>query len=379
MPTLASIPLYVLLIANTLLLYLLVRRRHETEAAEAVSAEQSGGTDPAAGAQAAVDGGSDSENRLLRLQVETLTEALEEASTKPRGSGRKGAGRRAKVETKADKAGKAAPRSRRKRAAEPSPEAPAPEQAPAQPASEPVSQPVPQPVSQPVGEPVVAHPGAKPVVPETPVVEPAASIIEPVEVPEPVAQPVAQPAPVRLDGVADAYAALSRTFAGSGRLREAALAQWAADLRRLAPLLVGHEQELYDGLRKLAPADVAGAVTAARAVAASLAGPTVDITPVLADATHLTARSAPGTAAPSAPDVSPEVLPDAVAWALESALVDSAERAEDTARLSVGLRCDLVAQVLPHRHGDDAAAVVRDVLEPHERPAYDAVLAERAS
>lgn len=223
-------------------------------------------------------------------------------------------------------------------------------------------------------EAVAASPRVEPTAPVTPVT--------PVPVAPVVAPPVASTPPQR-DRVAEGYLALSQELAGAGRLREAALTQWAADLRALQPLLEGREQELYDALQALAPADVAGAVTAARSVAASLLGPEVDVRTILADARHLGDPHTPATAATRA-DVSADVLSDDVVRALEGALVSSADRSGDDDRISVGLRCDLVAHLLPAHAGrpadpDAAAHLVRSVLEPHERPTFDADLAGRAS
>jgi hypothetical protein len=180
--------------------------------------------------------------------------------------------------------------------------------------------------------------------------------------------------------VARHYTDLSRTLAEAGRLPEAALAQWAADLRLLAPLLGDRAHELSDALGGLGPADVdltdpAGVVTSARAVAAGLLAPASVPADLLPDVSHLVASPGARWTAYDAGDVPAEVLPDRVVSALEAALLTSAERAGDSAGLSVGLRCDLVAHVGPGRATAESAPLLRGILEPHERAAYDARLA----
>lgn len=170
------------------------------------------------------------------------------------------------------------------------------------------------------------------------------------------------------------YADLSRALAAAGRLREAALAQWAADLRVLAPLLAGRGELLHDGLASLAPVDVAGAVTAARAVAAGLLRPDSDVLASLDDLDHLARRPAARGGRTSYPtaDVPADVLPDQVVRALQSVLVGAAVRSGDHDLVSVGLRCDAVAQVAAGRTAAEAAPLVIDVLEPHERSEFGA-------
>jgi hypothetical protein len=311
--------LYVLLISNLVLLTLLIRRRHREEALaraalaahEALEAQEAG---PAAQGDADTDeqgpvevDDRPEEVRLLKMQVDTLTEALHDSEAS---------------------------------------------RGPVAPTYAPPTSPAPESVVDTVVEPVA---------------EAATDLA-----PEPVT-----PADL-VDHTAHDYADLSRAFAGAGRLREAVLAQWAADLRVLAPLLAGREQALHDGLAGLAPADAASAITAARAVAAGLLTPGVEVTAVLADAGHLSDPAA-RTGAPVGSDVSADVLPDRVVRALETALVGSADRGDDTTRLTVGLRCDLVAHVLPGHDAAEATDLVRAVLEPHERATFDALLLEQAS
>ncbi len=279
------------------------------------------------------------EVRLLRLQVETLTEALTQAQ------------------------GEAAP------AALAAPAVPA---ALAAPAEKPVEE---------SAEVAVDEPEA-----EDPVVEaPVEPVAEPVE--EPISVEHVEPAPTTqvvgtppIDHTAHAYADLSRTLARQGRLREAALAQWAADLRILGPLLEERGDELCEALAGLAPADPGMAVSGARAVASALVGPSVAVTAMLPDASHLSGPAPAGRPEPAI-DVSSDVLPDDVVRALESVLTRSAEEHGDVAGVSVGLRCDLVAHVVPTGASSAGTVenVVRDVLEPYERPHFDAVLAGFAS
>ena len=162
-------------------------------------------------------------------------------------------------------------------------------------------------------------------------------------------------------------------------MREAALAQWAADLTILAPLLAGRGAELCRTLPTIAPTDAASAVSAARAVATALLGPAVGPAPSLTDTAHLS-RSPEDTARPyRAADVSAELLPDHLVQALEDVLVTSAAHGGDHAGVSIGLRCDLVAHLVPAQQGRDAASVVREVLEPHERPRFDDALARTSA
>lgn len=199
-----------------------------------------------------------------------------------------------------------------------------------------------------------------------------------VELGEPGAELLATAPPV-VDRHAHAYAELSRSLARAGRLREATLAQWAADLRVLGPLLVGRHDELSEALAGLSPADAHMAIAGARAVASSLVGPSIAVTAMLADASHLSAHETYGRSPQDSPDVSPEVLPDPLLDALGAVLLDSAAQGSDTAQVSVGLRCDLVAHVanapeLASASPAEVTSTVRDLLEPHERSRFDAAV-----
>ncbi len=190
--------------------------------------------------------------------------------------------------------------------------------------------------------------------------------------------PTASAEPARqVDHTAHAYAELSRSLARAGRFREATLAQWAADLRVLGPLLAGRNEELCRALAGLAPADAGMAIAGARAVASSLVGPSIAVTAMLQDASHLSAHEPPTDSAHyAAPDVADEVLPDSLVQALGAVLQDSAAQGGDATGVSVGLRCDLVAHVAndPGVDDDEVAGLVRDLLEPHERSRFDAAV-----
>lgn len=274
------------------------------------------------------------ENRLLRLQVETLTEALHAASE-----------REAAPVAELVPAAEAAVEDGVEDGVEDEVEVDASEETEA------------------VTEPSAVDPAR----PKVSLVKatPVALVVE--TLPETVHE-------VQADDVARHYADLSRCLAGAGRLREAVLAMWAADLRRLAPLVGDRATELYDALGSLAPADAASALTAARAVAAGLVSHDVVLDEVLDDASHLAPVGPTGHTPYTPGEASPDVLPDEVVRALESVLVTAAEQATDAEQLSVGLRCDLVAHVVAGRDRAEVAALVREVLEPHERSSYDVQL-----
>ncbi|WP_340537199.1 hypothetical protein [Nocardioides sp. GXZ039] len=342
MPPLLMLLAPVLLIALAGLLVLRRRQAAEGPKPQAATGKRSirssredRSSEPsAAGSAGAASGapltGGDDEVRLLRLQVETLTEALDVANGR----------------------GPAAPAAAATPAA---PAAPTPSDLPDLPSLSTTT------ATMPAVEPLVAQP--------TQAAEPAAPVA-------PVAPVV--PTPVA-DGVSLAYTDLSRSLAGLGRLREAAVAQWAADLRILAPLLPGRAEELAAAVASL-DAEPAAVIASARAAATAMIDPSVELSTVFADVAHLSGAVPVGGAVEPRADVSADVLPDNVVRALETVLVGSAEHGGDAMEVSVGLRCDVVAHLAPSEiPARTASDVVRDVLEPHERDRFDAALAGLAS
>lgn len=337
MPPLLMLLAPVLLIALAGLLVLRRRQAAEGPKPQAATGKRSirssredRSSEPsAAGPAGAASGspltGGDDEVRLLRLQVETLTEALDVAN------------------------------GRGPAAAAPAASPAAPSDLPDLPSLSATT------AAMPAVEPLVAQP--------TQAAESAAPVasVAPV-VPTPVA-----------DSVSLAYTDLSRSLAGLGRLREAAVAQWAADLRILAPLLPGRAEELAAAVANL-DAEPAAVIASARAAATAMIDPSVELSTVFADVAHLSGAVPVGGAVEPRADVSADVLPDNVVRALETVLVGSAEHGGDAMEVSVGLRCDVVAHLAPSEiPARTASDVVRDVLEPHERDRFDAALAGLAS
>jgi hypothetical protein len=161
----------------------------------------------------------------------------------------------------------------------------------------------------------------------------------------------------------DPYQDLAFRLAGAGRIREAALAQWAADLRALAPALRGRVDELCGALGDLAPADAAGAVASARAVATALS-PEAAAVP-LVPLTHLVVRDEDGPAPDGGAPLAPR-LPIEDGRAFARLLHDTAARSGDTGKVSVDLRLTL-AELVSRGSTADLADLARVVLEPHER------------
>ena len=297
------------------------------------------------------------EVRLLRLQVATLTDALREATGKGSDAATPGVDLTKHVETPATDV--EAPVT--EVAVEPEPEPLEPELG---------HQPEPEPAFEPVRSVPVE---VEPLVTDTLVF--TAPVVEPPLGARPVVESRAWDT-TAADHTAHAYTDLSRSLARSGRLREAALAQWAADLRVLGPLLEGRGAELCAAVADLAGANASAMVTEARAAASALVGPSVSVTAMLPDASHLKAPNGPAARSTYfGTDVSADVLADHQVRALETVLVAAAEDAGDHRGVSVGLRCDLVAHVVTGHHSDETADLIRDVLEPHERPLFDAALA----
>lgn len=111
--------------------------------------------------------------------------------------------------------------------------------------------------------------------------------------PGPGTSPVARLVPLHVP--AGAWAAASRALAAAGRHDRAALAQWAADLEVLRPLLAGRHAELRHRLAALPAADPATTLNRAREVARSLVD---DAGVSLATPDHLLVS---GTATPTTP------------------------------------------------------------------------------
>ncbi len=119
----------------------------------------------------------------------------------------------------------------------------------------------------------------------TPSTEPA----EPAELAEPKTAPPMGWGAVHVGG--GDLVALSHAYAAAGRLHEAALAQWAADLQLVAPHLGSRAAELCDAVESLSPLDPQSALTAARAALASLVDEDVPVLSLLGPTSHLADRS----------------------------------------------------------------------------------------
>ncbi len=173
---------------------------------------------------------------------------------------------------------------------------------------------------------------------------------------------------------------LSRSLARDQRPVQAALAQWAADVLVLAPLLGERSGELPGLLDSLAPVDPRGAVVAARAAALSLVRhPGFDLS-MLGPTEHLDTTAGPE--APSAPDLGGlAVFDPAEVRAFEETLCATAAAADDARAVSVALRVELVSRRSASPHAPDPArpGVLRDVLQASERSAYDERLGRSAS
>ena len=211
-------------------------------------------------------------------------------------------------------------------------------------------------------------------------------------------------APSTAPSTAAGYAALSRTYAAQGRLREAALAQWAADLRVLGGLLEGRGTLLSTAQGHLPAGETREAVAGARRVAAELAvGTDGDVHALLFPLDHLvgpdrsTLHEAPerhGAAvlldhardrmvaaerlAELDPTTAAAAAREAELAAFEALLVESALTYGDTDLVSVGLRLDLAhAALADSDRGAPASAlpvtvartreVLHGVVAEHER------------
>jgi hypothetical protein len=211
------------------------------------------------------------------------------------------------------------------------------------------------------------------------------------------------------------YAELAREYAAEGRDADAALAQWAADLHVVGPLLDSSGPLLCAAQDKLAAAGPRAAVADARAIALELVNVAgSEVPPLLAPADHLR-ESATGETRGSDPraDVNellaraeelmtlarqlekgdPEQARDRAREAdlasFEALLLESALTYGDRELVSAGLRRDLAGRVLRQYDESRAAGpvaaldteidrvrgVLRGVVEPHELEALDAAFA----
>lgn len=224
---------------------------------------------------------------------------------------------------------------------------------------------------------------------ETGVRPSAAPVVEPVAQPaaesaaESAAGPGVEPVPHRVAvhvGGSD-LVALSHAFATAGRLHEAALAQWAADLQLVGPHLGHRAAELCSTLESLSPVDPQSALTAARAAISSLVDEGVPVLSLLGPTSHL-ARPATATATATATGSGPMddelfVLPRGVEAALNATLRRSAQQAGDRRQVSVTLRRHLLRARCARTVTEEPTRLVRNVLEPHEQHDFDDELARQ--
>ncbi len=164
---------------------------------------------------------------------------------------------------------------------------------------------------------------------------------------------------------------LSHSLAAAGRVHEAALAQWAADLQLLRPHLGARAADLCAALESLSPLDAQSAVAGARTAVASLVDRDLPVLSLLGPTAHLAGPDALSGPAPARDD-EPSGLPTHLELALESALTRSAEDGGDVRGVSVALRRNL----LRHRAAragatDDPSELMLGVLEPHEQDTID--------
>lgn len=203
------------------------------------------------------------------------------------------------------------------------------------------------------------------------------------------------------------YAELSRRYAEEDRIRDAALAQWAADLQVIGPLLDHRASELPSTQAVVEVESHREAVTAARDLALQLVARASQAQAVFTSVQHLPEHAVedPATAATRRQDTPTELLERAVdlmaqaralagtdleearACALEAdlasfeaLLLESAHRYGDPARASVRLRLDIAAASLTPYGADPLTSlaeslaesvertrrVLRAVVEPHE-------------
>ncbi len=214
------------------------------------------------------------------------------------------------------------------------------------------------------------------------------------------------------------YAELSRSYAALGRTEAAALAQWAADLRLVHPLMGGHghAHALPDRLLHLGEGSPRETVIRARDEVLTLVAESESewlAPPMFPSATHVPDLSGSATCTTLAPVTTPHELRARAAQLMERAgarsstdaqlarhdarradlaafdavLLDSADRYGDVALVSVELRQQFAAAELHHRDlmPDELSldeeiqrtrGVLRTVLEPHELDRFEEALAE---
>jgi hypothetical protein len=202
------------------------------------------------------------------------------------------------------------------------------------------------------------------------------------------------------------YAELSREYAAAGRGTDAALAQWAADLHVVGPLLHGMGP-LLAATQASTPADgPRGAVGAARTTASELVtGNASAVQALFSPLDHLEGRGATQRRRTRDqrevtvlleraeelmaqarhlehrdPNVARARARDADLSSFEALLLESARSHGDSALVSVDLRHDLARKALQKldertlgrthpsigQAVDEARAVLRSVVEPHE-------------
>ena len=169
---------------------------------------------------------------------------------------------------------------------------------------------------------------------------------------------------------------LSHALTAAGRLHEATLAQWAADLHLVGPHLGPRAAELIDVLESLAPLDPQAALASARAAVASLVDEDVPVLSMLGPTWHLASHGRTTDSPRDAAATSDAALPEHVERALEATMEDSATRAGDARMVSVRLRRSLLRHRAARHRPEEATALARGVLERHEHPGFDRALSE---
>ncbi len=173
---------------------------------------------------------------------------------------------------------------------------------------------------------------------------------------------------------------LSHSLAAAGRMHDAALAQWAADLQVLRPHLGHRAVELCATLASLAPVDPRMAVSGARAAAASLVDSELPVLSLLGPTSHLggEGRRVTGRSEDVAPPA-PHGLPRTYEVALDATLHHFAARSGDLRGVSVTLRRDLMKGRQARRGSTGPVEVARSVLEPHEQHHFEHEMRERST
>ncbi|MBZ5740032.1 hypothetical protein [Nocardioides mangrovi] len=210
-----------------------------------------------------------------------------------------------------------------------------------------------------------------------------------------------------------AYADLAREHGRNGHAREAAVSQWAADLRVLGPLLGASGQQLAGTQAAAAARDTRDAVASARDLAVELAADSSGVPALLAPVDHVPARAdlpvepdpaprdvtmlldraaermaAAGRTAAGDIDSARTQAREADLASFEALLLESARTHGDHRLVSLDLRLDLARRALVFSDADQQGptgldepldtfvartrAVLRSVVEPHETEALDA-------